>query len=321
MRSEHAETAKRILTLALTASKTQTIKGIYERIKPGPDGRIRTVLSVVGTETSRLSSSDSFVDVSTNLLNIPNKTALLDPLFDVRRCIVAAPGYVLIEIDKSQAEARVVSAYARDDETLAIFDDPTRDVHKWTAANIFGCAESEVSKSQRYLGKMARHALNYGMGWALFLERINKDADLTGIAINAATAKRIVSAYHDANPKLLAWWAEVCAEVKRNGYVVNPYGRRRDFLSPYVRPNDIIAQLPQSTIADHVLIGMVNAFEAGVPLSLETYDGILVEVPEEDVDATKAALRRCLDFPIKIGDYQLRVPTDVKSGLRWSDLE
>ena len=325
MKREDAQVAKRLIELALQCTKAATITGIYERIKPGEDGRIRTVLSPVGTETGRFASSDSFLEASTNLQNIPKKAAMLDPLFDARACIIAKPGYLLVEGDLSQAEARATSAYAGDTAALAMFDGG-RDIHKWTASKIFKCAIDEVSKEQRHLGKVARHALNYGMGWSLFLDEINGDADLTGIAISAAEAKQIVDAYHADNQPLLQWWEAVWQRVQRDGYLCNAFGRRRDFLSPYVRKTDVVAYLPQSTIADLLNWRLTALHEESLWLSplmlLQIHDAILLEVPKED--ATKAAkeLQRYLTAePVEINGYKLWVPADVSVGERWSEME
>lgn len=312
--------------LSLLSTKAATISKIYKRVRPGEDGRIRTVLSPVGTETGRFSSSDTFLEASTNLQNIPKKMAMLDPLFDVRSCMVPKAGHVFVEADLSQAEARATAAYAGDTATLALFDSG-RDIHKWTAAQIFKCDEHDVTKAQRHLGKMARHALNYGMGWELFLERINKDADLTGIAITAAQAKQIVQAYHAMNEPLLAWWREVEQTVRRDGCLTTqPFGRRRDFLSPYARANDYIAYLPQSTIADLLNWRMCEAFEQDDlvrrTLLLQIHDAVLCECREDEAEELARRLGRWLVEPIMINNIKLVVPADVKVGRsNWAEME
>jgi len=324
MKRQDAAAAKRIIELALQSTKVGTIGAIYERIKPAADGRIRTVLSPVGTETSRLASSDTFLEESTNLQNIPNKTAMLDPLYAVRSCIIAKSGYVLVEGDMSQAEARATSAFCKDVDALAMFDSG-RDVHKWTASKIFGCTIDEVSKEQRHLGKVARHALNYGMGWNLFLEEINGDADLTGIAISAAEAKQIVAAYHADNALLLQWWEAVWQEVKANGYITNPFGRRRDFLSPFVRKTDVVAYKPQSTIADMLCNAMSDIYEESwlsEYMLLQVHDSLLFEVPQQDAKSAASELKQRLEAnSVDIDGYSLHIPSDVKVGECWGEME
>ena len=326
MRRDDAALAQRLIELSLTATKSATISGIYKRVAPGPDGCIRTVLSPVGTETGRFASSDTFLEASTNLQNLPKQMAMLDPLYDVRSCIVPRYGHVFVEADYGQAEARAVAAYANDTETLALFDSG-QDVHKVTAAAIFGCDVANVTKEQRYLGKRARHALNYGMGWSLFLDGINKDADLTGIAITAAQAKRIVDSYHSMNRPLLAWWQQVWDTVQQQGYLVTqPFGRRRDFLSPFVRPTDVYAYLPQSTIADLLCWRMSVAFAKDElikrSLRLQIHDAVLCEPRAQEAEQCIERLPRWLTCPITINDVELTVPVDVSiSETSWAHMQ
>ena len=138
MRKHDAPDAARLIKALLMTTKLKTMEEIYTRIAPGDDGRVRTECSVVGTETGRFSHSDSFLyeGGSTNLGNLPKKTAAASPLFNVRECIVLSEGMVLLEVDLSQAEARAVAGYSKDHETLEVFDSG-RDVHKWTASKIF----------------------------------------------------------------------------------------------------------------------------------------------------------------------------------------
>lgn len=326
MRRDHADLADQLISCSLIATKSQTISGIYKRIRGGDDGRIRTVLSPVGTETGRFSSSDTFLEASTNLQNLPKKVAALDPLYDARSCMVPRAGWAFVEADLSQAEARATSAYAGDLSTLALFDSG-KDIHKWTASQIFGCSASDVTKSQRHLGKMARHALNYGMGWELFLERINKDADMTGVAITARQAKQIVAAYHAMNAPLLKWWQAVWQTVQQQGYLVTqPFGRRRDFLSPYVKPTDVYAYLPQSTIADLLNWRMSVAFKEddliGRYLLLQIHDAVLCECPADEAQEVASRLKRWLTEPITINGISLTVPVDVSIGTdSWATME
>ena len=315
MKRDDAALVQRLIELSLTSTKSATIAGIYRRVAPGPDGCIRTVLSPVGTETGRFASSDTFLEASTNLQNLPKQMAMLDPLYDVRSCIVPRYGHMFVEADLSQAEARAVAAYANDTATLQLFDSG-QDVHKVTAAAIFECEVAEVTKEQRYLGKRARHALNYGMGWSLFLDGINKDADLTGIAITAAQAKRIVASYHSMNAPLLRWWAEVWQTVQTEGYLVTqPFGRRRDFLSPFVRPTDVYAYLPQSTIADLLCWRMSEAYANDDlirrSLRLQIHDAVLCEPRAHEAEQCVERLRRWLTCPIVINDVELTVPVDL----------
>ncbi len=273
MRKHDAPDAARLIRALLMTTKLKTMEEIYTRIAPGDDSRVRTECSVVGTETGRFSHSDSFLyeGGSTNLGNLPNpkKYPKLSPLYNVRECIVPSEGMVFLEVDLSQMQARAVAGFAKDFETLEVFDSGG-DIHRWTAAKIYEVSEEEITPEQRHIGKMARHALNFGMGARLFKERVNKDADLTGVSVTESKAKAIVESYRRSNPLLVKWWAQIYDEVMAKGYLVNPLGRKRDFISPSPRPTDINAYLPQSLEADIMNNALV--------VILEELDPWLVEV-------------------------------------------
>lgn len=323
MKSADAPIAKDAIERLLKLAKLQSMKEIYQRIAPGPDGRIRTNLSAVATITGRLSSSNTFLEVSTNLQNIPKKTAALDPLYDVRQVLVPDPRHVLIESDLSQAEARATSAFANDEATLAIFDSG-QDIHRITASKIFNCTPEAVTKQQRQLGKMARHALNYGMGWKRFLEAVNSDADLTGISISAREAKAIVEAYHRENPALTRWWRSVEDEVYRRGYLVNPFGRKL-ILIDQSDTNSAIAFLPQSTVADHVNMRLNVIYRTLDPeplqVLLQIHDAVLAQTRVLGWKAAAKKLQAAMVAPIRIGSLDLIIPADVSaSAVSWGDM-
>ena len=323
MRAALKPIAKDLILKLLKASKTQSMVEIYERVEPGPDGRIRTNLSPVATITGRFGSSATRLEVSTNLQNIPKKTAKLNPLYDVRSVMVPDPGCVLVEGDLSQAEARATAAFAGDERTLALFESGA-DIHKITAVSIFGCTAEVVSPTQRQLGKMARHALNYGMGWKRFLEAVNSDADLTGVSISARDAKGIVEAYHRANPALMLWWRKVEDQVRTKGWLQNPFGRKLIFVDR-ADINSAIAFLPQSTIADHVNSRLKVIFDTLDPeplqVLLQVHDAVLGQVHAATWKSAACALKAAMTAPIKIEGLDLLIPADVSASSRsWGEM-
>lgn len=173
---------------------------------------------------------------------------------------------------------------------------------------------------------MARHALNYGMGWSLFLHEINKDADLTGIAISAAQAKDIVEGYRRDNPLLLQWWDRLEAEVWRTRALTNCYGRRRVFYAPEPRRTDIAAFLPQSTIADMLNNSLVQLWRAYDPHALEIvlqiHDAVLMEVEEHRAREVAEMVKGLCESEVDVAGVALRVPADVSIGWRsWGEME
>jgi hypothetical protein len=155
-----------IIAPLLRISKCSTTRSLLNRIAPAPDGRIRTWYNIAGTETGRFSSAETFLEPqSTNLQNLSKKQGMLSTLYDVRRCVCPPEGWALLDADLSQAEARVVAALCGGEALLRQWQDPNFDVHIFTASHIFNKDASSVTKAERFLGKVARHALNYGMGW------------------------------------------------------------------------------------------------------------------------------------------------------------
>jgi len=316
--------AKQILTDLLQAAKIQSMREIYNRVRPGPDGRIRTVLSPVATITGRFASKGTFLEHSTNLQNIPKKTAKLNPLFDIRTVMVPDPGTVLMEADLSQAEARATAAFSGDVKTLDLFESGA-DIHKVTAGMIFDVKPEAVSSTQRHLGKMARHALNYGMGWKRFLEAVNSDADLTGVAINASTARGIVESYHRANGPLLRWWRSIEDAVRKQGYLENPFGRKLVFIEKR-DVNSAIAFLPQSTIADHLNGRLRVIYDELDPdpfmLLHQIHDAVLGQVSIRQWRSVARRLRTLMEAPIQINSTSLLVPADVSvSSHSWGEMK
>jgi len=175
------------------------------------------------------------------------------------------------------------------------------------------------------LGKMARHALNYGMGWRRFLEAINADADLTGISINTSEARAIVEAYHRENPKLREWWAKVETEVHQRGYLVNPFGRKYIVID-VGDVNSAIAFLPQSTVADHVNMRLRWIYEHLDPEPLEVllqiHDAVLAQTRLARWPEAARALRDAMVAPIRIGSRDLTIPADIAaSSASWGDMK
>lgn len=315
-----------LIKLTLEQSKLQTIRGIYNRLQGGADGRIRTKLAPY-TETGRLRSGedDWWPEPTTNLQNLPKKVAALDPLYEVRNVIVPSPGTVFLEGDLSQAEALTTAAYASDwakvDRIL------NGDEHTELAARIFGIPPIQVDrKRQRPIGKFANHGLNYGAGWKTFMENVNKDADITGVTIDARMAKKVIAAWQAMNPKTVRWWQDVKQEAASHGYLINAFGRKRIFLNQNTAGNDVIAYLPQSTIADLLNAALVRLFsleaEHGFRIVLQIHDAILVEAPVARWMHIAKVMKQTMLMPMEIAGRQLTVPVDISmSAKSWGKMK
>lgn len=322
---------------ALRFAKLDTMRGIYKRLTPAPDGRVRTVYNPAGTYTGRFSSSEAFyVPHSTNLQNLPNELeGKRNPLHAVRDCIVPEEGEVFLYADLSQSEARIVARLCEDEMLIDLWESG-RDIHKWTAGNIYGCDEKEVTAEQRYVGKRARHALNYGEGPNRFWRVVNSDADVTGVALLLGEAKRIHAAYHALHPQLDAiWWARVETVLRQSATLQNCFGRTCRFY-PRIdwqtgEPDQetlraMIAWEPQSTSVDCLNTGMLALYarEAGNGFRLlhQGHDSVLLGVDRHRVRHVARLAKSLLEREITVNARTFTIPVEVHVGATcWGKME
>src|SRR5439155_1267096 len=242
-----------------------TMRAIYERLAPAPDGHVRTVYNAAGTYTGRLSSAGAFyVPASTNLQNLPAMEAARDPLFKVRECIVPDDGEVFLYVDLCQAEAKIVACLTEEPELLEL------DQHRWIASMLYDKPMEAVTAHERQVGK-ASHKINYGIGAKRLWQDINAVADITGISVTLTQAKTFLANVHAKRPKLDGvWWNRVERQIKECGWIETVFGRRCNF---YPRLDFETGELdaetlraavafePQSTVADLKTLALLEAFE------------------------------------------------------------
>jgi DNA polymerase-1 len=134
-----------------------------------------------------------------------------------RSCFTAAPGHVLVVADYSQQELRILAAVARDAGLTDVFQH-SGDLHRATAALVFGVAEQDVQPAQRRAAKALNFGLMYGMGPASFAR---------GTGMSQAQATATIDRYFAAFPRVAAWLAEAEAAGRRTGQVRTALGRVR----------------------------------------------------------------------------------------------
>ena len=318
--------AREFIVALLRLGKLDTMRSIAVRIAPGPDGRIRTTYNPAGTETGRFSSSETFLIESTNLQNLPKREAVSADL-DVKSCIEADPGCVLIEADLSGAEAWVTAALSEDHALLTRLRAGTK-LHRWRASELFHKPETEITEEEYSGAKTAGHALNYGMEWATFMKDVNKVADRTGFAINAAQAKAIRAAYHQLHPGLAPWYDRVLVKLATKGVMQTCFGRRRTF---YGRNRgeklgdahrEAIAYEPQSTIADLLNRGMLRWWRQHDgrvgELLAQVHDSVIVQTTEARGRMVAELVKRCLSEDITVNGITIRIPVDIKVLKTWA---
>lgn len=327
-RAERKALIASIVEPYLDAKKDSTMLGVYKRIKPArKDGKIRTALSNVTTETSRLASSATFLyPHSTNLQNLPKLMAMIDELYQVRDCIIADPGFKLCAFDYDKAEMVAVSCYMKDwtyYEKLIT----GADVHRELAAQVGGIKESEVSDSLRQMCKAVVYASNYLATVPTVTRTINANSDLTGVRVTEKQVAKIQGVYFDAHP-LKAWWQEVERDLKARGYLTNALGFKRYFFNPnpHDRHKEGCAFLPQSTVAQLINRSMTKIYneldrDGEVELLMQVHDELLFQIREDLIAETAPKIRDIMQEPFHIHGREVYIPTGGKVGDSWGKMK
>jgi DNA polymerase-1 len=290
----------------LEIRKLAKLKGTYLEIKYDEDQRLRCSYNPVGTESGRLSSSQTIFGTGANLQNIP---------YEIRNYMLFDEGYIGYNVDLSQAENRIVAYVGPVPEMMRAFEEGW-DVHKLTAAMIYSKPLDDISAEERSWGKRANHGLNYDLGFrtfALYYE------------IDEASARFIVDRYHQAYPGVRqGYHQQVRQMLSTNRTVTNCLGRNRVFLDRW--GDDLFKSaysfIPQSTVADIINErGLTYVYQnqdlfAPVELLLQIHDSIVFQIPRSIPLSHHASmlwkLKKSLETPLKWKLNQFSIPADIQ---------
>ncbi len=267
-----------------------------------------------GQFQTRLASTGRISSVEPNLQNIPVRTP---EGRRIREAFVAPPGMVLLSCDYSQIELRVLAHFCEDPGLMDAFVRGI-DIHRRTAAEVFGVAEDAVTPEQRAVAKEVNFGVLYGQtGFGL--------ARTLGISLSEARA--IIERYFDRYPRVRETLDRLLADGLREGYMETLGGRRRSArMDPNPRTRSAqertLVNFPiQGTAADILKSAMVacDAFlrrEAPeIRMVLTVHDELVFEVPEDRVQEAAGRLKS-----IMASAFLLRVPLEVSAswGPNWS---
>jgi DNA polymerase I len=272
-------------------------------------GRVHTHYAQAVAVTGRLSSNDP------NLQNIPIRTP---EGRRVREAFVAPPGCVIASADYSQIELRIMAHISGDDALLRAFTDGL-DVHRATAAEVFGVPVDQVSSEQRRYAKVINFGLIYGMS-AYGLAR--------NLGIDNTAAKNYIDRYFQRYPGVKRYMDETRQSAKSKGYVETVMGRRL-YLPEINSPNGprragaeraAINAPMQGTAADLIKLSMnevqrvLDLEKNGIKMVMQVHDELVFEVPVAGVGWLKIEIPR-----IMAGVAQLKVPllAEVGVGENW----
>ena len=275
-------------------------------------GCVHTSYSQIGAVTGRLSSSDP------NLQNIPIRT---EEGRRLRHGFVASKGNVLLSVDYSQIELRLVAHMAQDENMLAAFR-AGEDIHATTAAAIYGISTDKVTKAMRRHAK----AINFGLIYGMSVFGLTRTTELT-----LAEAETFVKAYFQKFPGIKKYLDGIRKQAAQQGYVETLLGRRRYFPALQSKANvqvknreerEAINAPVQGTAADIMKIAMLNIppalKEAGLKakMLLQVHDELVFECPKNELKETARVVQEVME-----NAYPLSIPlsTETRYGANWGE--
>lgn len=330
--------AKEFISKLKTFRKDQKFLSTYVRTPIDDDGKFRAHYYQFGTTTApgRLSSGGNQWGTASNIQNQPVLS---------RQMFVCPKGWSFVYIDLSKAEARYVGWDANIGSWKDEFERERAgedfDCHRSLAARVFNTPYEMVptkdynadgSPTIRYLGKRARHGLNYRMMPFTFAERV-------GIPISLA--ETVYNSYHKDAPEIQRWWKALEKEVRDSksstgiGTLYNVVGRRLAILGPLDDKSlkSIVAFKPQSSIGDWLLRAWYLCHEdkdwpATALIVLNVHDSLTAICIDDDVRTVARILVKYASDPMVIKGEELIIPSDCKVSVadrkgikRWSTLK
>jgi DNA polymerase-1 len=243
---------------------------------------------------------------------------------EIRRAFVAAPGTKLLAADYTQVELRILAHISQDAAMLAAFRAGV-DIHKATAATIYGVPLEQVTSEQRGIAKMVNFATSYGVSAFGLASRTS---------LNRTEAQAFLDAYFQTYPGIRRYVDETIHTAREQGYVETLLGRRRYFSILKNRSGSApdrqqaeraaINHPIQGTAADIIKIAMVRLHAAlrrqGLRsrILLQVHDELVLEVPYDELRAAAALVRQVMEDAFEL-DSGLTV--DVEAGPNWFEME
>ncbi|WP_304670899.1 DNA polymerase I [Neisseria polysaccharea] len=297
---------------SLAKLKSTYTDKLPEMISP-KDGRVHTTYAQAVAITGRLASNNP------NLQNIPIRTA---EGRRVRRAFTAPQGSVIVSADYSQIELRIMAHLSGDKTLIAAFQNG-EDVHRRTAAEVFGIAPENVSPEQRRYAKTINFGLIYGMGQYGLAK---------SLGIDNLSAKNFIDRYFARYPGVAEYMQRTKEQAAAQGYVETLFGRR--LYLPDIRNKNANARAGaeraainapmQGTASDLIKRAMIDVSRWLVSddlkskLIMQVHDELVLEVPEAELDLVKEKLPQIM---AKVDEGMLKVPlvAEVGVGENWEE--
>jgi len=304
--ADHPIVKKLLDYRSLTKLKGTYTDALTELVDP-KTGRVHTSYSQVGAITGRLASSDP------NLQNIPIRTA---EGREIRRAFVArAGGWKLLSADYSQIELRILAHLSGDANLTAAFKEGA-DIHRQTAARVFGVMPAMVTPELRGRAKAINFGIVYGMG-------ATRLAEETGMTRKEAV--EFIERYFAAYPDVRKYLDHGREEARRTGVVTTVLGRRRSLKEMYestdarivAAADNVAVNTPiQGSAADIIKVAMIRihgeiaARALASRMILQVHDELVFDVAPDEVEAMKTLVKSRME-----GAYAMNVPLVVEMGV------
>ena len=292
----------------LSKLKSTYTDALQEQINPDT-GRVHTSYNVTGTSTGRLSSSDP------NLQNIPIRT---EEGRKIREAFIAKDGHVLVSVDYSQVELRLIAEMADVAALKQAFKDGV-DIHALTASRVFDVSLNEVTPELRRQAKAVNFGIIYGISGFGLAKQLS-----CSVGEASEFIKRYLARFHEIE----TFMEETKELAKRDGYVKTLYGRKcyipgiQDKNQMRVRGAErqaINAPL-QGTAADIMKIAMgrmpkaLKSAKLSAKMLLQVHDELIFEVAEKEVEKTLKLAQEIMENSFKINNVEISVPLDAEGG-------
>ena len=313
MRDQHAAVDLLLEYREISKLVSTYLDALPKQINPGT-GRVHTSFNQTGSVTGRLASSDP------NLQNIPTRTELGHR---VRNGFIAEKGNLLLSVDYSQIELRIVAHMANDAGMLDAFK-AHQDIHATTASAIYDVPLESVTKEQRRHAK----AINFGLIYGMSAFGLTRTTNLT-----LAEAENFVKAYFQEFPGVKSYLDGIRRSAADKGYVETLLGRKRYFpqlknpSTPQLRARaerEAINAPIQGTAADILKIAMIQLPAAiqkanlQARMLLQVHDELLLECPAAEIEETVLLVKEVMESAFAIS---IPLETDAAWGTNWGDLE
>ena len=280
------------------------INALPELINP-TTGKIHTSYNQTVTATGRISSANP------NLQNIPVRT---DDGREIRRAFIADDGCLFYSADYSQIELRLIADMSGDENMIEAFN-LGADIHRATAAKVYGVSLDEVTDDQRRYAKTANFGIIYGISAFGLSERLS---------IPRADAKKLIDGYYVSYPQMRQYMDETLEKVRKEGYVSTIKGRRRYLpdinsrnavVRGYAERNAVNAPI-QGSAADIIKVAMIDIArdfaKEGLrsKMIMQVHDELVFNVVPEELDRVQEIVKRDME-----NAYHGRVALTVAAGV------